>query len=489
MKSKRGMSGWRRSAVAVPLSMFAVILLTINPASASPKSTPTPAVTSWKATPTSLSDNGGSVTFTGKFKYAQTCELSVSPHLTGSPWTTTCTSNTYTKKITIGRNTAGTSRDYTFSFSVKNRTGKTVAPNVVVAQGAAPPPISFTPTVLTFPAQGVAVASNPVSVLVTNNSGSQSQNLEGFSITGPDSPDYFIASGNCGVALSPHQSCDINITFKPQSNGSRTATALIFDSSWGPSGTYASLPIHGTGEFATTSVSTTNLAFGSEGVTVATNFEAITVTNSGSVPLVISGVGIAGGDSNDFLLNTSAAETCQSVPSYTIISVGDTCSVLVQFDPTASGSRSSSLVLTDNTASGTTEIKLSGTGVWATSTLSTYNYTFASTDVGQDLSTTVTITNTSEVGLRFSNPTSYGWTGADEPDFSYEPYTTVDGTMVDCSYSAFILGPGQSCEFTLVFDPVSEGPLSITFELYDNTLNSSSTPGYEQIQLSGTGTP
>ncbi len=485
MMRDRRKSSWRHSMAAVPLSVFAVLLLTVNPASASPKSTPTPAVTSWRGSPTSLSDAGGTVTFTGKFKYAQTCVLSVTPHITGSPWTTTCTSNSYSKKIAVARNTTGAARDYTFSFYVKNATGKTQAPNVVVAEGAAPPPISFTPTTLTFPSSAVGISTTPVNVLVTNNSTTQTQQMTPeIQPIGPDAYDYSVAQGNCNVALSPRQSCDISVTFKPQSNGSRIATAQVFDSTWGPTGTFALLPIHGTGEFATASVSTTDLVFENEGVSAPSNYEAVTITNSGSVPLAVTGVGISGNDNNDFSENPN---TCQLVSGDTIVDVGHNCSVLLQFDPTAAGARSSSLVVSDNTASGVTDIKLSGTGVWATSTLSTNSITFPSTVVGSSSSVLVTITNTSAVGLRLS-PAGYSFTGQDTEDFSYSPSAMIGGVPVQCTEPGLIIGPGQACQFTLAFNPISGGPRSASFELFDNTLNNNSTPGYEQITLSGTAT-
>lgn len=60
---------------------------------------------------------------------------------------------------------------------------------------------------------------------------------------------------------------------------------------------------------------------------------------------------------------------------------------------------------------------------------------------------------------------------------------------VSCSQAGQILGPGQSCQFTLIVAPIAEGNLSVTFELFDNTLNNNTTPGYEQITLTGTSMP
>ncbi|MGA8679754.1 MAG: choice-of-anchor D domain-containing protein [Acidimicrobiales bacterium] len=481
----------RRSFAAVPLALVGVLTLAVNPASASPRSAPTPAITSWKASPRQLSNAGGTVTFTGKFKFAQTCTLSVSPHVNGLPSISSC-GDSYSKKVTIAKNSGGGTVDYTFAFSVKNKTGTRHAQNIVVGEGGAPPPISFTPTSVNFGGQGVSIVSNSVNVLVTNNSGSATQNLTDFTLLGADNLDFTFTTGNCSVALSPGQSCNLSVTFKPLSGGTRTATLDVFDASWGASGTSAPLSLGGTGEFATTSVSTTDLVFSAEGVLAPTDYEPITVTNSGSVPLIINNLYVQGGDSDDFSL---LGDTCSGDPGGNIISVGDTCTFLVSFDPTDSGARTSEVVLADNTAGAATDITLSGTGDWSSSTMNEYTVTFPPTDVDTTSVVDMTITNTSGVALRFSTVgNGFTWTGNNPQDFSYFPYTEVDSTPVYCSLPGLVLDPTESCEFELTFSPESVGnPLTATFELYDNTNNISgpgpATPGYEQITVTGQGTP
>jgi hypothetical protein len=398
-----------------------------------------------------------------------------------------CATNKYTKKLTLPKNTTGSPKDYTFGFYVKNRTGKTSAANIVVAVGAAPPPISFTPTSVSFGSQGVAVGSTPVNIQVTNNSASATQTLAAFSFVGNDTSDFTFSEGNCGVALSPHQACDMSVTFKPQSGGSRTATLDVFDSSWGISGTTAPLHFGGTGVFGTASISTTDLTFGPQGVLVPTTPEPITVTNSGTVPLVIQGVlSVVGGDTGDFI---ATPNTCFGASGGNIISVGDSCSILVQFDPQASGTRTSAVVLDDNTAGSATDISLKGTGRWASSTLSSYNLTFPSTTVDNSYAVPVLITNTGSVGLRFDVFPPPEFTGNNAGDFTYSPDTVVDGSTVYCTNENTVIGPGDSCQFQITFTPTAPGTRTATFQLYDNSNNAAtSTPGYEQITLTGTGT-
>jgi hypothetical protein len=394
-----------------------------------------------------------------------------------------CTTNKYSKTLTLPKNTTGSPKDYTFGFYVKNHTGKTSAANLIVAVGAAPPPINFTPASVSFGAQGVAVGSTPLKIQVTNNSATATQNLTLFSLSGNDISDFTYSDGNCNVALSPHQSCDMSVTFTPQSGGVRTATLEVFDNSWGVSGTTAPLHLGGTGQFATASISTTDLVYPAQGVYVATNYEPITVTNSGTVPLVIEGnsPSVVGGNGADFNV---LPNTCFGGFGGIVVSVGDSCSILVQFDPTASGPRQSTLVLEDNTAGSTTDITLKGTGVWASSTLNTYSLPFGDVTVDNPSTINVTITNTGTVGLRFDLSPQFNFLGNNPEDFSYAP----NASPGLCATAGIVINPEQSCQFSITFRPSASGPRNAIFQLYDNSNNAStSTPGYEQIMLSGTG--
>jgi hypothetical protein len=65
----------------------------------------------------------------------------------------------------------------------------------------------------------------------------------------------------------------------------------------------------------------------------------------------------------------------------------------------------------------------------------------------------------------------------------------VDGSTVYCTNENTVIGPGDSCQFQITFTPTAPGTRTATFQLYDNSNNAAtSTPGYEQITLTGTGT-
>jgi len=89
---------------------------------------------------------------------------------------------------------------------------------------------------------GSSSPSQPITLL---NTGDDILNISGISIAGANAGD-FGQSNNCGVTLTPSNSCTINVTFAPTAVGSRSASVLISDATDLPnlSGTIA---LSGTG--------------------------------------------------------------------------------------------------------------------------------------------------------------------------------------------------------------------------------------------------
>jgi hypothetical protein len=481
VNTRLGRTG-KRLLAAVPIALSAALLFAAVPASASP--TPTPAISKWSASPTTLSDAGGTVTFTGRFKFASTCKLSVTPRLKGLPIKSTCASNRYSKNVAIPKNRTGVALTYTFAFAVTNKTGTTDANNIVVGVGAAPPPISMSPTSFTFPAAGVGIPGVPQSVSVTNNSRS-SQDISEISLApGPDPADFAVAPGNCIVFLGPRQSCDFQLTFNPQSGGRRSETVLVADASWGPSGADGTLAIQGTGEFATASVSTTDLVFPAQGVDTGSSFTPITVTNSGAVPLHLDSLAVQGDDEVDFSL---LGNTCSNAPGGNILSTNQSCTFEVQFTPSDSGTRKSTVIIDDNTPKATTTVDLAGTGDWTTSLLTLHTINFPATVVGDAVAQMVTIKNLSTtVSLTFNGAVI---TGTNTTDFTFVPNPEINSVQELCAATHLELGPGESCFFDVDFAPQNQGTRTAQLVIYDNSNNVTSPPSpqSEVISLSGTG--
>jgi len=99
-----------------------------------------------------------------------------------------------------------------------------------------------------------------------------------------------------------------------------------------------------------------SLAFPPEQLGSVSPSQAITVSNTGAAPLVVSGVSAAGQDANAFKLS---GDGC----SDTTVPVGGSCTVGVQFAPVTAGPASAQLRVSSNAPGGPTLVGLSGSAL------------------------------------------------------------------------------------------------------------------------------
>ena len=471
----RRRTGWPAfSAVAI----LAGMLIGVWPSSAGavvPHSGPAPVIYSFAGRPQSFPYKGGAVKFTAKLKYATTCTLSASPRVKGLPVSVPCKSQSFARTVDIPKHTAPSRLTYTFMLHVRGKGGTVPSSNVVITVGGAPPPITFSPSKVNFGAEGVGIPSAPFTVTVTNNSAS-TQTLGSVSIApiaGTDTGDFQVTPGNCSDAQVTHrQECKFTISFDPTGSGARSAQVYVLDSSWGALGTNGVLHIGGTGVFAVASTSATHLAFGNEGVFVTSNLDKVTLTNVHSVSLSIGMIGTQSANSTDFSVGS---DNCEN----TLITKGKSCTFYVSFTPTGEGLRTSEVVIDDNTAGSTTTLPLTGTGVFALTTLSGSALSgsvlsFPPTTVGLSSSETVTILNRSNPPVTLRMGTGV-FGGTNPSDFTWTPGS--------CTSVADQLLTGESCTFTVTFTPQLPVVRQATLVFADNT-----KVGFEELLLSGTGT-
>ena len=466
VRSKRVM------AVATPLVVATVALLgmpqvALGANAGSPSAIPV--VVSFTATRTTIPDTGGAIVLKAKLKYALSCSLTVSASLRGFPKTLSCSSDRLTQSVTFRANQTPNKINYTFGMIVKNRAGSATATNVVVTEGAAPPPISFTtptgnPTTLVFPEEGVFVADDPQIVTVHNDS-STTQLITGVAIsTIGDPTDFIITKNNCGY-ITKHANCSLAVQFQPEGAGTRTGVVNILDASWGTGGTAAPLKLQGMGVWTTATVANANirgnmLTFPVQyGVATQSPEQYVTLLNSGKVPLYISGFADTGSENTDFPISPGTCVNPLTNGYPLILSVGQKCIFAVAFDPSAAGFRTSNIVIYDNTLGTQTQLRVQGTGVYSTTSLSIdgdtpspspISYDFGTAKVGTTINVTLTIKDISSVNLLFVQAGN-AVTGIDPNDF-----TTASGVTDACS-SAPELAAGGSCDVQLSFDPKAQG--------------------------------
>jgi hypothetical protein len=199
------------------------------------------------------------------------------------------------------------------------------------------------------------------------------------------------------------------------------------------------------------------LTFGSQSLATKSSGQSVTLTNTGSAALAISGISIGGTNSSDF----SQTNTCG-----TSLSAGATCAITVFFTPSASGTRSGSLSVSDNAAGSPQMVALSGTGAASLpiATLSPSGLAFATQAPGTtSTSQVVTLTNSGSASLTISNISTSG-------DF---------GQTNNCGAS---LPAGAHCAINVTFSPAVGGARTGLLSVSDDAMGTPQT-----ASLTGTG--
>jgi hypothetical protein len=131
------------------------------------------------------------------------------------------------------------------SYAPRGTTGVAAAdmePSVTITYGL--PAASPSTRSLTFGTQPQSTVSPSQKVTITD-SGDASLRVSGLRFSGPNAGDFLVTSNNCqGDELDPGASCEVNVAFAPQDQGSRSATLNIETSD--PDGP-ATVALSGTG--------------------------------------------------------------------------------------------------------------------------------------------------------------------------------------------------------------------------------------------------
>jgi hypothetical protein len=202
------------------------------------------------------------------------------------------------------------------------------------------------------------------------------------------------------------------------------------------------------------SLNPTGLIYSTQPVATESSPQTITVTNTGSAPLIFSMIATTG----DF----SETDTCASGP----IAVNLTCTIQVRFLPTATGNRNGVLTVYANVSGGQATATLSGTGSAAAAiVLNPITLSFPSTTINATSPVqNITISNTSGNSVALQTPSVIG------ADFHITANT--------CGAS---LGPSVGCTVAIAFTPTASGTRNGTFTITD-------AAGTQTASLNGIGT-
>ena len=283
----------------------------------------------------------------------------------------------------------------------------------VLYNGASGPAATASPSSVGFGNEGLGYTS-PVQTVTLSNSGSAALSISGITITGAQSSDYS-QTNTCGSSLAAAATCTISVSFAPQANGLRTAAIQIADNAFN---TPQILTLTGTGATAAVgaSVSPGTLTFASQYLGSTGASQAVTLTNTGNIPLTVTSISISGAQAGDF----SQTNNCG-----TSLNNGASCTVTVSYAPVAAGSSAATLSVADGASNSPQTVALSGTATTPGIGLSAgSNSTTATVPAGQTASYTLTIG-----GAGVSGTASLTCTGAPEGATCTVPSSvTVSGT-------------------------------------------------------------
>lgn len=330
---------------------------------------------------------------------------------------------------------------------------------------AALAPVASQTASLSYGSLNVGTAASAQTVTLSNT-GNANLTLGTLSIS--SGTEYTISGGTCtaGGTVAPAASCTISVGFTPSAAGARAANLVVTHNAAGGQSTTS---LSGTGVALTPviGVSPTTLSF-SQTVASTSADQTVTVSNTGTAPLVISTLALGGAQAADF--HISAGGTCTNGTS---VAVSGSCSIKLGFTPTATGARTASLAITHNASGSPSAVTLNGTGTAAPApaiSLNATTRTFASQVMGTtSASQTVTVSNSGSAPLTFSALTLAGTASG---DFTRSGSCTPTG----------VLAAAASCTVTFTFTPTAVGARSATL-----TLSSDASNGAAAISLSGTG--
>ena len=317
------------------------------------------------------------------------------------------------------------------------------------------PAMQVSTTSLAFGSRRVGTTSVAQAVTVTNTGwGTLS-----VSASLPSSDFFITSSPSCTLARLAQ--CTINVVFMPSATGLRTATLTITSND--PSNPADNVSLTGTGVVPVITASPSPLAFGNVNVG-ANSALPVTVGNSGTGNLVVTGASIAG--AADFSVTSNNCGT--------VVPAG-TCTVQVTFTPAAVGARVAILTISsDDPATPIKVVNLTGTGRAPSIFVNPPSITFPDVVVGSATPNQgVFVINGVGPNVIDLSIASVTLTGANAGDF----------VIASNGCASASLAQGVNCTIQVNFQATAAGARAATLSITSNDpFNPTKT-----VSLSGTG--
>ena len=164
-------------------------------------------------------------------------------------------------------------------------------------------------------------------------------------ITSVSAGTQFAVTHDCGASVAVGATCTLTVVFRPTSGGAKTGSLSVTGGNGAGSRTVS---LSGTAIVPTFSLAPGSLAFGEQAVGGTSAAQAVTLSNTGTLTLPITSVGMSG--------QFAVTHDCG-----TSVAVGATCTLNVVFRPTSVGAKSGTLSVTGGNGAGSRSVTLGGT--------------------------------------------------------------------------------------------------------------------------------
>ncbi len=221
---------------------------------------------------------------------------------------------------------------------------------------------SFDPDSWDFGTLVPGTGPSPPKVFTLTNTGDVELQVIFVSVGGNEGAGFSLVGNTCGK-LAPGADCEISVTFDPSSSGAKEGQLGV--ASQGGLAPPATTELSGTGAGPVVSITPTSESFASLPLGALSEPRALTVTNVGSLDLMISSIEVRpnqiysypGAEPPQFELAGGTCEVGAAMPP------GGACTVDVTFAPTAPGALSADLRIGDNAPGSPHVASLEGFGI------------------------------------------------------------------------------------------------------------------------------
>lgn len=338
----------------------------------------------------------------------------------------------------------------TITLTSNSQTGKTST--IALSGTSMGAELKLSATSVEFGEVKMDTDAKPQTVTLTST-GTAPLTISDFTRTGPG---CFITSGaGFPLTLKPGASAKLTISFDPTSPGAKSGSLTLTSNNY--SNSKATITLSGKSMGPELTLSTTIVRFGSVNMNTDSEPQTVTLTSSGTTPLIISAA-----------TRTGPGSFVTSGASFPLtLEPGAKAKLTFSFDPTSPGDKSGALTLTSNNYSNSkATITLSGTSMAPVLKVSAASVQFGGV--------TVNTVSTQEVTLISSGTTAVTISGGS---------TAGAGFGLSGVKFPLTLQPGDTATLDVQFDPTAAGTKSGTVTLTSNSYPTATS----KIAVSGTG--